>query len=362
MTRQNPEVRYTGEEPKNLQLSEENYTSQLAQAMNWFNRQCDKRDARGYIRNYVIARQGREPLKIFDRIPDSYMVTTYGWLGRLWVHGTRFKEDDQKKLDDYVAQLLTYRPPVSATVKPETPRPTVRDNMAEKISEYLGELEYTLDEFIRTQNEFDIHYDMKAREIPMQYCPSVTAWVKGKLEEFQLVQESTDLDVIEGYSNFTKRKLTAVIKALNQWLEDIDRYAQHKKANRKPRAKKMKPAGQQVVKMKYLKEFPELNLKSIPAADIVGASQIWVYNTKSKKLAVYRTDSAMGIQVKGTTLQNYDPDISEQRTLRKPQETLKHLLNAGKVQLRKVLTDLSTKSSAVNGRINEECILVRAIK
>lgn len=360
--RKNPETKYTGEEPKTLQLNEQQYTSQLAQAMNWFNRECDKRDARGYIRNYVIARQGREPLKIFDRIPDSYMVTTFGWMGRLWVHGTRFKESDQKKLDDYIEQLLTYRPQVVAEKKPEAPKPTVRENMEEKIKEYLGELEGALDDVIKSEIDFDLNRDMKAREIPMPYCSSIAQWVKDRTQEFKLIQTTTDLELIEGYSNLTKKKLKHTLQTLDEWLEDVSLYSQQKKANRKPRTKKAKPASQQVAKMKYLKEFPELGLKSVNAAEVVGASQVWVYNVKTKKLAAYRTDSASGIQVKGTTLQNYDPEMSEQRTLRKPEVTLKHLIGAGKIQLRKVLTDLSTKTSPVNGRINEECILVRTIK
>ena len=360
--RKNPEAKYTGEEPKNLQLSEDNYVAELAQAMNWYNRECDKRDARGYIRNYVIARQGREPLKIFDRIPDAYMVTTFGWLSRLWVHGTRFREKDQQKLDDFVAQLMTYRPQVVVEKKVEAPKPTVRENMEEKIKEYLGELEGVLDEVIKREIDFDLNRDLKAREIPMPYCSSISAWIKERIEEYKNIATTTDLELIEGYSNLTKKKLKHILQTLSDWSEDVVLYSQHKKANRKPRAKKANPASQQVAKLKYLKEFQELSLKSINAVDIVGASQVWVYNTKTKKLAVYRTDSALGIVVKGTTLQNYDPEVSEQRTLRKPEVTLKHLLNAGKVQLRKVLTDLSTKPSPVNGRINEECILVRAIK
>mgnify|MGYP006282256989 CR=1 FL=1 len=358
--RKNPETKYIGEEPKLVKLDGDNYVSELAQAMNWFNRECDKRDARGYIRNYIIATQGRGPLKIFDRIPDSFMVTTFGWMGRLWVHGTRFKDADQKKLDDFVANLLTYRSP--ASTKPEVVRPNIRDNMEEKISEYLGELEGSLDYVINTQEAFDLHYDLKAREVPMQYCSRIGDWIKSKSDEFNSIQTTTDLQIVEGYSNFTKRKLNFVLKCLDQWAEDLVRYSQHKKANRKPRAKKQKPASQQVSKLKYLKEFTELSLKSISAVDIVGASQVWVYNTKTKKLAAYRTDSALGIQVKGTTLQNYDPEVSEQRTLRNPEKTLKLLLGAGKIQLRKVLSDLSTKAGPVNGRINEECILVRAIK
>ena len=69
-----------------------------------------------------------------------------------------------------------------------------------------------------------------------------------------------------------------------------------------------------------------------------------------------------GIQVKGSTLQNYDPDMSECRSIRRPEAFLKVLLDASKVKLRKLLSDLTTKGYDVTGRINDECIIVRVIK
>ena len=177
-----------------------------------------------------------------------------------------------------------------------------------------------------------------------------------------MVYESTDDLVKEGYSNLGKRKITALIKLMGEWLEDVNRYGEFKKANRKPRIKKAKSPLQQTSKLKFKKEDSELKIKSISPTELVGASQVWVYNTKYKKLSVYRTDSASGIQVKGSTLQNYDPDMCEQKALRKPEVTIPAVLTSGKVQLRKLFTDLSTKESKVNGRINEECVLLRAFK
>ena len=118
----------------------------------------------------------------------------------------------------------------------------------------------------------------------------------------------------------------------------------------------------QVSKLKFKREDIELKIKSVIPSEIVGSSQVWIYNTKYKKLAVYRTEAASGIEVKGSSLQNYDPDLSEQKTLRKPAETLKEVLSAGKIQLRRIIPELTTKETPVNGRINDECIIVRVIR
>jgi hypothetical protein len=48
-----------------------------------------------------------------------------------------------------------------------------------------------------------------------------------------------------------------------------------------------------------------------------------------------------------------------QKTLRKPEEQLKEFKAAGKVQLRKFLDDIRAVDIKLNGRINEDIILLR---
>jgi hypothetical protein len=124
----------------------------------------------------------------------------------------------------------------------------------------------------------------------------------------------------------------------------------------------VKPAGQQVKDIKYKVKDDELKISSVLPSEMVGSSQVWVFNAKTRKLSVYKTDSALGIQVKGTTLQNYDPDMSCQKTLRKPEQQLKELLAAGKVQLRKFMDNVKAVASVPNGRINADTLIVRAVK
>ena len=235
--------------------------------------------------------------------------------------------------------------------------------MQEKISEYLGELEGVYDDVVFNNATYDLYNELRGKQIPMQYVTPIINWANKRIKEIEDYLSADDEEVREAYPVYgTKTRSKQIIKLLNQFITDAERYGQFKKANRKPKAKRTKPASQQVAKLKYMREFAELGLKSIPAADMIGAEQVWIYNTANKKLAAYRTDSATGIQVKGTTLQNYDPDISEQRTLRKPEVTLKATIAAGKIQLRKILTDQSTKSAPVNGRLNEDCIILRVVK
>lgn len=350
-------------EPSVIDPGSENYNISLMKALNWYNSEKDKKQGHAFLRNYIISNRGRDPLKVYDRIPFTKIISTYMWLGELWNKGSRFQDKHQKMLDQYVDELLqTEVVPVKVEEKPVVNRPSIQDLMKEKAQEVLGEIEGEFDKVVFSGEDIDLYKFLKARAIPANYCQYIESWINEKLQEFVSVYESQDDQIKEGYSNLTKRRLTKVIQVLGEWKKELENYTGFKKANRKPRAKKEKSPVQQIAKLSYKKEDPELSIKSINPTEIVGASQVWVYNTKYKKLAVYRSDSARGIQVKGTTLQNYDPDLCEQKTLRKPDITIKQVLEGSKIQLRKIMSALSTKDSKANGRINDECILLRAIK
>jgi hypothetical protein len=135
--------------------------------------------------------------------------------------------------------------------------------------------------------------------------------------------------------------------------------AQEAKVNKKPRAKKPTDKAKVVAKMKYLKQDETLKLVSINPQDVIGAKELWVYNTKSRKLGRYVVKEFAELGIKGTSIVNYDEIKSVQKTLRKPEEQLKEFKAAGKVQLRKFLDDIKAVDIKLNGRINEEVLLLK---
>lgn len=345
-------------EPVSINFQSASYKSDLARAFNWYNQEKEKKDAKHYLRSYV----SKDKAKLIDRVPDNKIISTFGWMARMKVNGCVFDSTDTIKLDTYVNKLLSLKPEKEEVEKPVVERPSIRDYLEDKIKEHLGELEGVLDSIIYEGKEFDMYKDLQSRSIPKQYCPAITEWVKRKAGEFISVYETKDGETKAAYAHLGKRGLSTLIKTFSTWLEDIERYSQFKKANRKPRVRKAKPAGVQVSKLNYLKEDQELKLKSIPPTEIIGASQVWLYNVKYKKLSVYRSDSKDGIQVKGSTLQNYDPGQCEHKSIRKPQDVIKKVLEGGKIVLRKLLSEIKSKDLPVNGRVNGDCIILRAVR
>jgi hypothetical protein len=135
--------------------------------------------------------------------------------------------------------------------------------------------------------------------------------------------------------------------------------AQEAKVNRAPRAKKSVPAEKLIAKLKFMKSNEPLKLVSINPTDIIGAGELWTYNTKSRKLGKYVAAEFNTLGVKGTTITGFDEFKSIQKTLRKPEEKLKEFKAAGKIALRKFLDDINATDTKMNGRINEEIILLK---
>lgn len=341
-----------------VNVSSPNYSSKLSRALAWYHAEIDKKEARGYIRNLVIQKHGRDILSIFDKISDKEINITMGWVARLVTNGSVLDTKHLSMLDEYTEKLLKTTNLV--TVSPLVEKPSIQSRIKDKTKEHLGELEHQLDLVVTEQATVDLRQILLAKNIPAIYHENISVWIKRKASEFISVYESDDPYVKEAYGNLNKRKLTHTIKQLSAWLEALNTVSQHKKANRTPRKKKVKPPTVQVAKIKYLKVYETFN--SVNPVELVGASQVWLYNTKYKKLSVYRTDSSQGIQVKGTTLQNYDPEQCEQKVIRNPIEVLTNVLQSGKVKLRTLLSSIKTKCTPVTGKVNEDTLILRVIK
>jgi hypothetical protein len=114
-----------------------------------------------------------------------------------------------------------------------------------------------------------------------------------------------------------------------------------------------------VSKMKYAKTHEPLKLVSVNPEDIIGAKELWIFNTKTRKLGKYVAAEYQDLSVKGTSIIGFDENNSVQKTLRKPEEQLKEFKAAGKVALRKFLEDIKAVDIKLNGRINEDTVLLK---
>ena len=111
-----------------------------------------------------------------------------------------------------------------------------------------------------------------------------------------------------------------------------------------------------------METFPKLGLASQNPATIIGAKEVWVYNTKTRKLGKYVALDESGLDVKGTTILNFIEKDSVEKTLRKPEAQLKEFKAAGKVALRKFLANINAVDVKLKGRMNENIIILKVVQ
>ena len=245
-------------------------------------------------------------------------------------------------------------------VKKEKPVVSIQDRIQRQVYDFIGDVEGIIDEFI--ESNYKIKYDFYSNLID-NGCKSVHA---RKLKDHYLDDYNAMVELYNGEDEYLSEawghlKPKEIIKMMDFFgiiVDDLERIVKNATAQRKPRKKKTKTASKMINKLKYLSEFPELKLVSINPEKIVGSSELWIYNTKNKKLGVYYAqNSVRGFEVKGCTIQHYDETTSIQKRTRKPKDALSNLT---KRSLRKQLKDMTTKDQILTGRINSQTILLGA--
>ena len=356
-----------GAEPIYTNVADKSEQSVLIGAFNWYNYNCSKKDAKEFILGYIkfVGRSKNEILAIRS-VSESKINLQFGWLARMLCLG--FVPSDKTK--QYIAskykELLIEANKDLRTVKVVTedaPKVNIQDRIREKASEEAGEIEGLIDEFTTggCKNFIDMNSYFKSRNLSSVVMKKICDVFIERAKEIEEVINTTDSDLKEGYSNFTKPELRRFKEFLDSIVVAANVGVERNKPIRKKRRVKEKPAAILVSKMNYMEAFPDLGLTSVSPEKVVGALQVWIYNTKTKTLGVYNADNAKGLTVKGSTFKNFNEQTSIGKRLRKPSETIKELMEAGKVKIKKILPDLSTKESNLTGRMNSDTIILKIV-
>jgi len=350
---------FAGSEPRfTVELTQTDLSKTLA----WYSQSKDKNDAFKYAAEFF---KKKYKLNISSIIKDK--PTTFGFICRIVSNGGILPEQSQIWFDREIEKLkleLDNTEELEEDVPVKTNIVSIQDRIREKASDCIGELEGQIDNLILSQfktspSPYGIFHTMNIKDAQTKY---ILEWVKSKRAEFDEALTSDDEQIREGWSNFTKPQIKKIIAYCDQVILDCQKVSANSINTRKPRKRKTKSPEQLVAKMKYQLECKELGLTSVKSFDIIGCMQLWVYNTKTRKLGCYNAEDAGGLSVKGSTILNYAESKSVQKKLRKPEVTLPEVLQGGKVFLRNVIENIRAVESNLTGRLNDDTILLKVIK
>jgi hypothetical protein len=357
------EAKYVGSEPVwTEQPAEEIRKGALVSALNWYNYACDKKQGKEMLLEYLKEQGKTSDYKVIKGVSDASLNLTTAWLARMSTQGLELNADEAERISIEVERHKETKVVAVTEDTEEKPKgPTIQDRMLEKANEAAGELEGILDNFIvngcKPVKGEDAISVLKVANILPQHISVITDIWEAKLAEFQAAHNS-DEEISEYYAGYGKIELRNLVKFAEQVIADALSYVQYKKVARTPRRKKPVPPEKVVAKLKYQKEFGDI--KSEKPTKILGAKEMFVYNTKNRKLQYYVADQhSGGLYVKNNAIIGYDPTQSVMKTLRKPEEQVKELMKASKPNSRKFFSDIKAVESKLNGRFAETLVILK---
>jgi hypothetical protein len=251
-----------------------------------------------------------------------------------------------------------------AEAKVGAPAVSIQERVRDAAFKMTDEIEDAIESFYADPEAFDtkafkVLNLLKGKDAKAAHARIIKDFYNRTLVELEEVPGTTDEDLKDAYSFLSKAQLKKITAFYQEIVSACGMLMQEAKVNKKPRAKKPTDKAKLVAKLKYAKTNEQLKLVSVNPVDIVGAQELWVYNTKSRKLGKYVAAEFSELSVKGTSIVNYNESLSVQKTLRKPLEQLNEFKASGKIALRKFLDDIKAVDIKLNGRINEEVILLK---
>ena len=300
-----------------------------------------------------------------ELVPTIYKEGIHKWILELAEEGAALVEE--KKAEE--------------KTKKNVHVPSIQERIAEQAQEACDAIEEWLDGFITNKKKFDPKgFDFVSHfakmKVSQAHARKIKSYYAGELDEALLIQklptpgeinrekDEHKADMLqqlrEGYSHLTKKDAATYLEALETLHGACDLVIDAAKATRKPRKKAPPSKEKLIAKLKYLERDDKLQIASVNPLELLDASEVWVYNVKTRKLGKYVADEyAKILGVKGTTLVGYDESKSIQKTLRKPADTLKEFKKASKVKLRKFLDEIKTTDIKLNGRLNADTIILK---
>jgi len=263
----------------------------LMKALNHYRSVTDKKVAVKWAQSWVKTNAPKYVARL--GAADDFDVATIGILTRLVSRGHPLPPEVPGRIQTLLETL-----PTPKKVAPVEQAKSVNSVPVENTDLHVAMdvVNGELDAFLQTKtSSFSLNdYFVSAKTKPA-IQKLVIANLQGLLAELQAVLEG-DPDLQEGWKNITRPQ----VKRYVAWLEE--QVKAKTKVVRKPRKVKAVPASKVVSKVNYQKDAQDLGIVSVSPEKLVGASEVWVLNTKYRKIVQIVGD----ITVKGSTINGID--------------------------------------------------------
>ena len=358
------------------ELTEREVKIRFGNALNWYNYNYSSRHSQDFLVKWMKQTDGLVHHAPAVAALESYHVgRPYGSIACMFMNDFEFPEFLSKEMDSFYTKLIELiergkivlakkNAKVVAKAKIKTPVISIQARTRNAAREVIGYIEGEVDEFIDSNCKKKIvmyDYFQKAG-VKGGYMTYIIEHFKPIHEEMQEMLKGEDEQLNEGYAFLTKPRKKKLVALYANILSDCQEWQKDCRGKRKARKRKVKSPKELVKALKFKKSDEDFGIESVKPADIIGAAQVWVFDTKTRFMHKYVSD--VGMAVKGSTLKEFDPAQSHKKKIRESycEQVLGDVVNGGKVKLRKSIDSIAAKEVAVTGRIGKEMVIVRVVK
>lgn len=357
-------IRIYGMEPSfhNLTPSLPNYSSEYRQGMNWANAAFDNSELKDYYLDH--SKNNGTYCKEYETLPD-YRFITLGKLAWAISRGLVMSNTTQEFYNEKVSELNNkINSPVIEQEYFE-PKNSKREIDCISYRTIFAKIDQIVFKgcLIREQdfiNILNIHRPSK----------DILNLLNEHYKE-NIVGANEEISNLKGKQIKVRNYLTNMASGSLSVVNAIDFYIKKNTVSekdnnievkiRKVRVSKPVDPKKVVKNLKFKIEDTNLSLKSVKPESIIGTSFLIVFNTKTRKIGMF-VGAQGGLQIKGSSITNYDEKASQQKILRNPETTLAMFMTGNVKKYENGFGDIKAVATPLNGRISDEILLLRIFK
>jgi hypothetical protein len=355
-----------------LKMEEADFDHHMRQSLRYYNYFYSSKDLKKYLVQWLKETAGvahkldTATITRFAKSTDGYTPLTAPALIKAHTKGMPLLERHIKYIIGAVNRALELDSKdevVDEAVKTVTAVkvPTIQDRMNEIMKTHILHFEELEDSLYEGKTVEPKAYEyLSGKAVPQAMLGKIQAVFERRYAEITEAKTTKDEDLADAYAYMKAADYKRYDAFYTKLFDGIAQYGQVKKATKKAAVRKPPQKEKLIAKLNYAKNDTTNKLVSINPVDIIGATELWVYNTKTRKLGKYVAEDMGGaLGVKGTAITGFNESKSVQKTLRKPEVQLKDFLAAGKIELRKFMDNIKATEIKLTGRINLDTILLK---
>ena len=356
-----------------LKMEESEFDHHMRLSLRYYNYFYSSKDLKKYLVEWLKETAGvahtldAATITRFAKSTDGYTPLTAPALIKAYTKGMPLLERHIKYIVGVVHRALELDSKDEVVVEEVKVKvatvkvPTIQDRMNEIMRVHILHFEELEDDLYAGKTVDPKAYEyLSGKAVPQAMLGKIQAVFERRYSEITEAKTTKDEDLSDAYAYMKAADYKRYDAFYTKLFEGIAQYGQVKKATKKASVRKPPQKEKLVAKLKYAKNDTANKLVSINPVDIIGATELWVYNVKTRKLGKYVAEDMGGaLGVKGTAITGFNEAKSVQKTLRKPEVQLKDFLSAGKIELRKFLDNIKATDIKLNGRINVDTVLLK---